>query len=333
MNRADIFLERLPEPMTAAEYDSASTRIDALLRAIPGVVAVYKTGSVSAPGISDIDRIAVTDGINRSEGIWGKLTDREKYAAMHSPFIASNSTFAEHAWYANARPLELVSGEKINVSYPAGGSALISKILAIENLVILRLKLEKQAVTRRIKVRPLLCHLNNVRHCLDLAGLDERTAGDAWEVSRAVAEIRTTWWQCSDDTRITAVAEIFAAAATAIDSALEALRVPTACAGTGDLVLRTPWANVTLTTDDSYRRQWRTPRSLSRQSRRAAEILWRSTRRRLSVPAPILSTLLEVRRGSGMYADRRTRVIRYEDFLRSTGQGWSQLGVARVFAP
>lgn len=333
MSKDDIVLERFPMPMTAVDYERASARIDELLLATPGVVAVYKTGSVSAPGISDIDRIAVTRGPGRIESIWSSLTDREKYAAMHTPFIASSTTFAEHPWYANVQPLELVAGEEVRLDPPTIDAALISKLLGIEGLVTLRLKLEKQAVARRIKVRPLLCELNNLRHCLRLVGLDEQAVAGAWKLSRFTTDVRQTWWDRPPDVRKSTVMEVFFAAPQEIDAALSAIRLADPDEReTRSFRLRGPWANVALTPVKPPRDSRRTPRSVSRLSRRAAELYWRSRRRDLYMPAAIVSALHDLRYGSGTFADRRVRVARYQEFIRLAGRGWSHLGVAEVFA-
>jgi len=333
LSNDDIVLERLPLPVTAADYERASARIDELLLATPGVVAVYKTGSVSAPGISDVDRIAVTSGAGRVESIWSRLTDRERYVAMHTPFIASSTTFAEHPWYAYVQPLELVAGEDVPLDPPTVDAALISMLLGIEGLVTLRLKLEKQAVTRRIKVRPLLCELNNLRHCLRLVGLDEQSAARAWELSRATTDVRRTWWDRAPDVREATAVELFVAAPVEIDAALGAiLPADPDDSETRSLHLRGPWANVVLTAEKPARDSRRVPRSISRLSTRAAELIWRSRHRDLYVPAAIISALHSVRHGSGTFADRRARVARYQGFTGGAGSGWSHLGVAEVFA-
>ncbi|CAN5669024.1 hypothetical protein BH18ACT13_BH18ACT13_01760 [soil metagenome] len=328
-------LDRFPLPLTQAQYDDASSSIERLLLMVPGVVSVYRTGSVSAPGISDLDRIAVTSPEGPFRGIWEMLTETQRYAAMHTPFISSVSTFAEHSSYANLEPLEHVAGQQIAFDRPCPASVTFSRVLGIEGLVTLRLKLEKQAVTGRVKVRPLLCELHNLRHCLRLAGLDEQAAHGAWEVARAITELRASWWEWSPKKRQTSLLDIFCCAIAAIDAALQSIDGPTGGSTLDRFQLRDPWQNVTLIVGKPARSKWLSSKLLnvSRMSRRATEILWRSANREFCVPAAVISTLHEVRAGPGIFADRRQRVARYQDFMRSAGRGWSQIGVARAFAP
>ena len=51
-NRPKLSLVAMPKPAHTRDYATASDEIEALLQQLPGTVAIYRTGGVSAPGIT-----------------------------------------------------------------------------------------------------------------------------------------------------------------------------------------------------------------------------------------------------------------------------------------
>ena len=70
--------ERWPVPVSLDEYESVAEEIRLHLSRIPSVISIYGFGGVSAPGISDVDRIAVVDGGGRIPSIWPALSQRQR---------------------------------------------------------------------------------------------------------------------------------------------------------------------------------------------------------------------------------------------------------------
>lgn len=325
------------------DYARASAEIESRLAELPGTVAVYRTGSISAPGISDIDRIAVTEDRRPARQLWPALSARTRYLAMHTPFLVDRETFVRHRWFAHAEPLALASGSPIEVAdrpLPAYSESLI----AAEGLVVTMLRLMKQSVTGRVKVRPVLCELNAVRYDLLLGRLSESDAPDAWRLVSDVAELRRRWFEAgvaAENERL--LRSCLRRSLPAIAEALQAL-APAAralCTGTdGELSLAAPWSNVTLAVADRGRRPPDTGgsagallRAVAARSSRTSEARWRARRRRVAVPSAIASLLGGRARPeyAEFHAQRSELVRRYRAFLATSGADYSGIGLASSF--
>jgi hypothetical protein len=182
-------LTRFPSPARQDDYARASAELESRLRELPGVVAVYRTGSVSVPGISDLDRIAVVRPGSRVPSIWPRLSAETRKLAMHSPFLLDTTTFARHSWLADLQPLDLAWGDEVDVEARPEPEH-IELLIAAEGLVISLLKLVKQAHVGQVKVRPVLCELNNLRRNLSLARLERSGAPAAWSLADQVTRLR-----------------------------------------------------------------------------------------------------------------------------------------------
>jgi hypothetical protein len=333
MNR--FVLERRPAPLTVADYESAAGEIDCLLRTLPGVIAVYATGGLSSVGISDLDRIAVVEPEHAPPSVWEGVSLRARQVAMHTPFLADVETFARHRWFALLDPLQHVHGVELRVENPSG-HGLLSSLIGIEGLMVTRLKLAKQIHTGRIKVRPFLCELYNVRLDLRLGKISEDAAPSAWALTREIASLRSEWWEISELERDRRVIDLAVSSPEAIDEALSAcaLLIPGA-ATVGRFPLEAEWRNVSLRATHD-RRSARKPSRvglLGRHSPRAAELRWRLSRHEIAAPPTVVSLLLAAAAGKeSILLDRLALVRSYRAFMDKQSSGWSSIGFARIFA-
>jgi hypothetical protein len=329
-------LIRLPEPAQPQDYDSASREIEDRLGALPGISAVYRTGGVSAPGISDIDRIAVVDRDAPAPPVWPKLSARTKQLAMHGPFLVDLDTFARHRWFAYLEPLELSQGEAVPVEerpLPSYSEPLI----AAESMVTALLSTLKQVSTGVVKVRPTLCQLNNLHHALALARIGESEAKPAWKLVADVTAIRNDWFASPNAELLDRVRQIIFVAPGALVEALWVLGERTGGAGNvnGSETIRMapPWSNVSLSASDEMEiPRLRLPHL---RSARFAEFAWRAARPRVELHPRVLGLLAG--RGAPDVADFRASrdglVRGYRDWLRPHGAGYAEIGLAAPFLP
>jgi hypothetical protein len=327
-------LTEFPLPTQMEEYERAAEELDAGLYQLPGLVALYRTGSIGAPGISDLDRVVVTSEHVSLPSFWRQLQPRTRYLAMHSPFAADYETFARHRLFSRLEPLELLGGSEVpleNVLRP-GESDLL---LGTEGLVVALLKVVKQTTVGRIKVRPMLCELNNLQRDLRLTRIDPDDAPAAWKIAHDVTQVRSDWWSLTRAERIDAVRTIQAHARDAINQALAAIALRVATDGAGsELALRGPWSNVTVKADAPPRRCRYSviPRALAARSRKGAEARWRFGSYTVDVPRGIIG-ILDGSFGSPSFRHRRGSVLhRYRTFLRDAAPGYAALGHAWVFS-
>jgi hypothetical protein len=333
----------LPEVRNQEDYQAASDEIEGLLRQLPGFVALYRLGSIGHPGISDLDRIAVVEARDPVPSIWPHLTPGARYVAMHGPFLVDVDTFRSHRWFTHLAGLELAAGEAVPIDEPSD-PATCDLHLAAEGLALLALKLVQQARTGRVKVRSTLCQFHAMRFSLLLAGLDERSAPEAWSFVHAVWATRQTWFERSEQARPAVMAGLMDSAPAAFLDALLALdRRPTegSVVPEGSTVpLRSPWSSVTLVGCDegsmpaTYAAAVRPPpeSALIGRSRRLGALRWRTASERLPMPPRVLGLLTETREGATELHRKRHRIIAaYGRFLATRGQGFSPIGLGGPF--
>jgi hypothetical protein len=327
-----FFLTRFPIRATQDDYAEAAAELDSRLDELPERVAVYRFGSVQAPGISDLDRIAVVEeGGKATPEIWSRLSARTQHLAMHAPFLIDASTFARHRWFADLGLPELVSGGVIEVEerpVPEHSEPL----LAAEALVVISLKLAKQVVTGRVKVRPLLCELNNLTRDLELGGLQREDAAPAWALAGEIGFLRKEWWKLEDSEQRSKVQSLLEGAPLAIGDALAGLaRQLDEGDAVSQMALGAEWSNVTLVPGIERNGRPVGSNALCR-FRRLGEARWQLINRRFQVPEPVLQLL-----SSPLRADyeefrlgRAELVRRHSEHLISN-PGYSSIGFARVY--
>jgi hypothetical protein len=327
-----------PRAARREDYASASEEIEASLRKLPGIIALYRTGSVSVPGISDLDRIAVVDGGAPVETVWPGLAERSRYLAMHTPFLVDHATFERHRWFAFLEPLELCFGSAVEFQ-ERPSRALSEPLLGTESLMACLLRLVKQTSVGRLKVRQLLCELNNLRHGLALVGLTGADVPGAWAVAGDVSQVRASWFGSTEDRRAEMIRDVAGRAGPAL---LEALR----CVGrrteveNGEatpLRLASPWSNVALVPAPSPNGTLaETPRARFPVNRsvRLSELWWRAQRPEIPLSPAVVALLA----GSGSkdreFRAERDEIVRsYRRFLEARGRGYSAIGLAMPFLP
>ena len=329
----------LPPALSQADYAEAGAELEEALAALPEVISVYATGGVTNPGISDVDRVAVANA-PVGDDAWMRLSPRTRTVAMHSPFLVDRTTFEGHRWFARLEPLRLVFGKAIEV-YEPDEPALLGRLLAAEGLVLALLKIHKQLGTGRIKVRSTLCLLHSLRHSLELGGIGEGDAADAWRLVEDVADLRESWFSLEAREREERARVAIARALNALPQAISRLSPPP---GEGDarpgvaFRLAPPWTAFTLVRADPERGAPAPPRSTPpplNRMRRLSEAHWRMRRLDLQLTPPAFNLLALERHPDGCETlEKRCAIVRaYREYLgTSTGQ-WSAIGFAHSFTP
>jgi hypothetical protein len=331
-----IGLTRLPIPARAEEYDRASQEIVDALRRLPGLVAIYRAGSTSVPGISDLDWIAVIEPGAHPFEVWSGLSERARYLAMHAPFVVDRDTFRRHRWFAHLEPLELSFGTAVELDDRPLRS-YSETLIGAESLVICLLSVLKQVSTGLFKVRPSLCQLNNLRHALPLARLTDTDAPQAARLAKDVAMLRETWFKTAEHDRAELMRDVAARSIPALLDALWTLgeRHARETSPQVEMPLGPPWSNVVLVASYDLRRAGGVPRihlPLVR-STRVAELRWRAAHPRV----PLHPGLVELLAGAGdteqgQFRSSRDQLVRgYRDFLAEHGRGYAGIGFATPF--
>ena len=91
-----MFIIDRPKFIPEKDYSIAIKKIVNKLASSPGIHSIYQLGSITHPGISDIDLLVIfEDDYTYTENPLSNLTKIEKYLFIHSLFGMSKSHFLE----------------------------------------------------------------------------------------------------------------------------------------------------------------------------------------------------------------------------------------------
>jgi hypothetical protein len=324
-----------PQPAEPADYQRAAEELEGSLRRLPGLVALYCVGGVSAPGISDLDRVAVVDTTAAVPAVWPDLTERTRALAMHPPFLVEPAVFKDHRLISHLEPLQLVAGEDLEIA-SRPDPAYVESLLGAESLLLNLLRVLKYRATGRVKVRAVLCQLHTVRHGLGLAGLDRSDAAAAWALSDEVAGLRDSWFALPSHEREQWLRRLVIEALPALGAALDSLaaRFPGANGRSArSLALGGAWTGITLSVNatgitTSPQARGRLAAGVVSMSPKTAEAAWRLALRHREVlmPAGLLALLGDCPAGQADMCARRARLLaRHREFLARRGRGYTSI--------
>ena len=189
----------------ADDYESVTQAEVERLRVFPEVVAVFSTGMVNAPGISDLDLIAVLD-VNRSSSPSPRKLKQaiaissDQYIRTHAMFGISPSLFQHIRWLADLSRLDCVYGENLKADLVPEVYQDVFRAVRILETGIHKFFALRQAVNANpVSTRELLLTLNSIGYSLSLAGQLEYGSAPAKAAMRQfrtdVSEIRATWFE------------------------------------------------------------------------------------------------------------------------------------------
>jgi hypothetical protein len=250
---------------------------------------------------------------------------------MHAPFLVDTDTFARHRSFADLGVPTLVVGRPIEVE-ERPVPEYSQPLLAAEALVVISLKLAKQITTGRVKVRPLLCELNNLKRDLELGGLQRSDADAAWALVDEIGILRKEWWKLEAGEQRSRLQGLVEGAPQALANALAGL------AGrleeddvAAEMKLTAEWSNVRLVPGVG-RSGRRVGSNANGRFRRLGEARWQLITRRFEVPAPVLRLL-----SGSLHAEHeafevdRVALVRHHSEHLSSNPGYSSIGFARIY--
>jgi hypothetical protein len=177
-------------PLTRDDYAADRARVTAALDA-GGALGVYEIGSVGAPGISDLDVVAVfPDGADLA------AASRPLAAAL----AATTRTFLHAPWAIHDRHLPRLGGlfavRSMRELHDGSERTIVQapherRIWNIEaTCSVLALLLGR----RRTTTRSALCLLNGLRYNVDLAAADGIRSAHAAPFTAAITHLRSQWF-------------------------------------------------------------------------------------------------------------------------------------------
>lgn len=230
-------------PLAPEVYDAERAAMAAALRAC-GASAVYEIGSVSAPGISDLDLVACfPDGadLRRSFAPVETLL-RTSSAFLHAPWaLRERHLPLLPALFAVRQMRELGGGPPLDFPQDPAQRFLWNTEACASVLAAL-------VARRRLTTRSAACLLNGVRYNVELAAADGiRTAGGE-SFCRRIEALRRGWFGTAAAVREQETVALWDAAEAVVRDLLAgcAAHVRARTSGaTSDALMRVPGANTT----------------------------------------------------------------------------------------
>lgn len=198
-----------PIEQQTAVYQNTLAKCVEVFSTYPGIRAIYQYGSVSTPGISDLDLLLVFDENSPSIPYdWRKwFNSQERYLLLHNPSVISPSLLAEGVHITFLQGLNLLWGTPTSVNKADDKTAdFLSHLIVMEHTIRLLVTTIRQLQAQIVKQRPLLCELHSIRYDLNLLGLAAQ-----WETAftQPMYSLRQNWFTLPPITRQTQLLSLF----------------------------------------------------------------------------------------------------------------------------
>ena len=167
-----------PFSATRSEYDQAIAAVVQQLQSAEGLLAIYRFGNITSPGISDIDLLAVFENETRCEmSGFEKLPTHLRKLFTHGVMALSKKHFLERNQFTIWSEDHLVWGNTIKSDsdeLPSQDELIILKRqIAIEYLLINYIDLRIQTRYQILNLRSSLQHFKGVVYDLDFLSIGD----------------------------------------------------------------------------------------------------------------------------------------------------------------
>ena len=164
----------LPRKLTLLDYDNARQEITKYFHANEDIIAIYEYGSVSAPGVSDLDIILV---LRDKLEITDQYLDFQNINGDANSFVADGNVIKmprgvfEKIQYFDALNARLLTGEAIMQYQNTPPDQAILKLISVVDWLPERLlRLNKILSSKKINVANTLCVLHSLGYSLATVG-------------------------------------------------------------------------------------------------------------------------------------------------------------------
>lgn len=183
----------LPVKVPVEAYDEAKKRFVAYFAGVSGLTSIYSFGSVSDPGISDIDLLLVfEDEMMCKTDFRRQMSAEDRYLFIHAPYATGKSLLFEGQRFTFFRPYHLVHGDDVffGMNFKEA-DPLVRHQVALEYLLRLYFSLQMQNAYRLLRVRSIL--LNAKGSFIDILHLAPSDL-QALSLNGQLRQLRTEWF-------------------------------------------------------------------------------------------------------------------------------------------
>jgi hypothetical protein len=184
-----------PRYIPKEDYDRTIEQMINILTREKGIISIYQIGSISNPGISDIDLVAVfDDNVQYPLSPLGELNSTHRYLFTHGLYGVSKKHLNEVKTYTLFHNWRLVWGETLieNVNGLSEEEIATLKIqTAFEYLLKMYINMTIEKTYRIIKLRNLLLHVKALQYDLEYLNV---TSGEIMEMVDQIIKWRNNWF-------------------------------------------------------------------------------------------------------------------------------------------
>lgn len=198
-----FFFTDIPRRVAREDYAKANELLIGHLRRLPGLISIIGFGTVSSPGISDIDLLAIfEDGHSATFNARDVLPDRYGYLVTHNIAAMSRSHYLESPRFTAWHRQESLWGDNIAATYNYTWSPEEKQALriqtAVEFLITNYVDMTTQHTYGIIKLRSMLQHLKALKFDLEFLGID---AGPVYDKVNELRGWIDRWFELAPDKR------------------------------------------------------------------------------------------------------------------------------------
>lgn len=191
-----ITFVNFPRHVEPAVYERAIEQVIEWLQEVDGIVSIYQVGSVSAPGISDIDLLAVfeDDAVVDGNPI-ARLTGDERYLFTHGPFGVCRRDFHRGQRYTFYHNYTLRWGDDLRPADSDLGAddvAGIKRQIALEFLIANYISKTVDRTYGLVSVRNVLLSVKALRYDMEYLGV---TDGELYDLINQLIRWREAWFE------------------------------------------------------------------------------------------------------------------------------------------
>ncbi|MEO5571589.1 MAG: hypothetical protein ABIT08_01815 [Bacteroidia bacterium] len=191
----------LPHYVSESGYMQTLNAMVKRLAALPETISVYQVGSISSPGISDLDMIVVfKDNQKVEQNFLGNLSTEEKYLFVHNLYGISERDFADVKRFTFFNNFTLLYGTdtRTNPFLSPENTEVLKKQVAIEYLIRMCITVYLQQSYRVLRVRDLLLHVKALQYDCEFLGIH---SGRLVEKISEIIEWRKNWFSHTPSTK------------------------------------------------------------------------------------------------------------------------------------
>jgi hypothetical protein len=222
-------------PLTHDDYEVASEDFLRAVRSTPEVLGVWQIGSVSVPGISDLDFILVIrEGARLSwQQMRKRLSPETLRLLLHSPTALPESLFVWLNYLTDTRGIRRLIGPELRLAEP-GNRRLLNLITAARLTMAKLMGLKRTWFIGASGIRSFLSRVNSLRHNFTLM---EKHVPPAVEEA---SDLRASWFRMGEE-RFGRLDELLSGAIEACVGLLREAEVPCRLESGSDELVAENW--------------------------------------------------------------------------------------------